>query len=355
LHQSPLGSPLEQISIRRAVELYRASLRCGGARLPAELASIVAMLPEGLQPLQTARSLADEATATVKSVLGPSLAMLPPRSVRSEAAARSMTLESFLESLLPGGSVAAGRGTDAAATSRARRLATFRRSRPSRETETWRRLAEAWYERYGASIDEDALVLKLSPVAVLIERRAAAAQVEANALGEATAAFVHAVKEARRRVDTAAPLDAEMVRFSPIAFDFDRGCEALDASVRDWWRQTRRLGHMAATVKDALRSERMSRALVACANDAYAWIIAHPVRRRGFRMDVVRLLAFHGWNEPQLVGGHALAVDVSDLALPSGTTRESSSRLRQASRRLQQLCRDEAARRTKKPEKAPRA
>jgi hypothetical protein len=67
-------------------------------------------------------------------------------------------------------------------------------------------------------------------------------------------------------------------------------------------------------------------------------------------MDVVRLLAFHGWNEGLLVGERALAVDVTDLTLRNGTTRGSSRRLRQASRRLQQLCRDEAARRAKEPE-----
>jgi hypothetical protein len=353
MYEPPLGSPLERITIRRAVELYCASLRCGGARLPAELSSMVAMLPEGLQSLQTARSLSDEATASVKSVLGPSHAMLPARSVRSEAAARSMTVESFVESLFAGGGVAGGRGPDAATTSRARRLATFRRSRPSRETEAWLRLAEAWHERYGASIDEDALVLNLSPVAVLLKRRAAAAQLEANALGEATATFLLAVAEARQRIDTAVPLDAELVQFSQIAIDFDRSCEALDARVRDWWHQARRLGHKAAMSRDALTSGGMRRALVICANDAFAWIVARSSRRRGTWIDVVRLLAFHGWNERLLVGERALAVNVADLALPSGTTRGSSRRLRQASHRLQQLCRDEAARRAKEPETGP--
>jgi hypothetical protein len=126
--------------------------------------------------------------------------------------------------------------------------------------------------------------------------------------------------------------------------------------VRDWWHQARRLGHAGtATAKAALRAERINRALVTCANDAYAWIIARPVRHRGFQMDVVRLLAFHGWNERQLVGEHALEVDVSDLAMPSGTTRTASRRLRRASHRLQELRRDAARRRAKEPEMAPRA
>jgi hypothetical protein len=226
VREPPQRSLFEYITVGTAVKLYRASLLDRGTKLPAELSNMVAMLPEGLRSLQTARSLLDEAAATARSILGPSLPMLPARSVRDEAAVRSMTVESFLESLLPGVGVAGGRGPDAATTSRARRLATFRRSRPSREAEAWRQLAEAWHERYGASIDEDALVLNLSPVAVLLERRAAAAQLEANALGEAAATFLLAVEEARRRIDTAAPLDAELVRFSPMAFDFARSCEA---------------------------------------------------------------------------------------------------------------------------------
>jgi hypothetical protein len=355
MHEPPQGSPLERVTVGRAMEMYRASLLGRGPQLPAELANMIAMLPRVQELALIPQSLLEEADAISKAALAPSAPMCPVRSVRGEAAARGVTVESLLGSSVLQGNAAAAHGRDPAGASRARLVAAFRRCRPSRETEAWRQLAARLEERYGASIDDDELVLKVSPIAVLLERRTAAAQVAANALGEAAATFLDAVKEARQRIDTAVRLDPELLGFSPVALDFERGCEAVAGSVRAWWHQARRLGHEAAKIRDSLGRGRMSRALVACANAAHAWIGAHPPRRRGFWMDVVRLMAFHGWNERQLVGEHALEVGVSDLAMPGGTTRTVSVRLRQASHRLQELRRDAAGRQARKPETAPGA
>jgi hypothetical protein len=103
-------SPFERITVRTAGELYRASLLVGGAALPAELSSMVAMLGQDPQFGLTARSLLDEAAAIAKAASETSAPIWPARSVRGEVAARSMTVESLLASFLPEGNVAAARG-----------------------------------------------------------------------------------------------------------------------------------------------------------------------------------------------------------------------------------------------------
>src|SRR5262249_19568860 len=130
--------------------------------------------------------------------------------------------------------------------------------------------------------------------------------------------------------------------FSPVATGFERARAAFVQTTHERWRAFRRVGHDAAKVRDLLVSQRMSQALVTCAGMAYAWGLKHPTRRRRVWLNVVGLLAFHGWNERVLVGEHALAVDVADLA----TRGVISPRLSREAHRLPQLCRDRAKGRT---------